>query len=241
MGDSMLINSVIFYINSVIEDLSEDVISDVIVSFFSLDDIIAAKSVLCTLLDVEFAERRGAYKKKSTVSDLYELVKNYKDAELKTIFVTDSYKSLPPADIESLAPMLGAICSNVESLVESNIALREEIIILRHEVTVMHESKMTNSLLQDDIAILRSNSFDIKKILNSQSIIDNKRLSFASNSNFLVLSTPPLSQPPNDSLIDDLFCNHNEEIAASDGLFDDTSSVLLWSSKDQKNYSCIYE
>ena len=74
-----LINSLLCFIKSSVNDYSHETIKSIIYSFYSLEEIKNAKDILSKLLNRNQTERRDPHKKRKELDDLVGLFEEYND------------------------------------------------------------------------------------------------------------------------------------------------------------------
>ena len=111
-----IINSVLCFINSANADYSTDSLSDVIYSFYSHDEIKAAKEVLFNLLKKELVWRRDPDKKRKDLKDLLDGYEEFKSSKIKVNLVTNSHKKMPPVGLEMFAPILNNLAEDINKI-----------------------------------------------------------------------------------------------------------------------------
>ena len=117
MDQEIIINSDLCFMNAASDDYSNHSLQEVIYSFYSLEEIRAAKEILYNILKKDLKERRDPDKKRKELKDLmdsYEEMKN--DKKIKVKLVANSYKKMPPVGLELFAPILTNLSEEIKRI-----------------------------------------------------------------------------------------------------------------------------
>ena len=108
MAKNLIINNLLCFLRTAKNDYADEVLFDLVFSFYSLDEVKCAKELIAGLLNRDVTVRKNPEKKKKDLDDLMELFNDFKDSEnfRKDIFVSDSYKRMPPLGLEFISPIL---------------------------------------------------------------------------------------------------------------------------------------
>lgn len=126
-----VINSVLCFLDSAKADYSYKQLEDVVHSFYSHEEIKEAKSLLANLLNAEVVWRRDREKKRKDLHDLLDLHGQFSEAGLRKVFVTNSYKNMPPVGLEKFATILSYLMEEIQNLnevVPKILDIRTEVI-----------------------------------------------------------------------------------------------------------------
>lgn len=111
-------NSILCFMNSSKDDVPAATALDMIISFYSHEEIKKAKELLCNLLKTDIVWRRDPDKKLKDARDVFEFYEKVSDARMKVEFVTASHKSMPPVGFEIFAPLLKGLADDVKMMNE---------------------------------------------------------------------------------------------------------------------------
>ena len=104
--------------NSSKDDVPAVTAQDMIISFYSHEEIKKAKELLCNLLKTDIVWRRDPYKKLKDAKDVFEFYEKVSDTKMKVKFVTALNKSMPPVGFEIFAPLLKGLADDVKMMNE---------------------------------------------------------------------------------------------------------------------------
>ena len=118
MAKNININNLLCFLATASNDYAQNIVFDLIYSFYSIDQIIESKDLLAVLLKKEVVNRRTPDKKRKDLEDVIEYFNELKQSSraTKEIFVADSYKKLPPVGMEFIAPILANLSEEVSKL-----------------------------------------------------------------------------------------------------------------------------
>ena len=100
------IDNLLSYTLKACEDIGVNTLSDVIFTFYSIDEIINSKATLGSLLNNDVPTRNNPNKKSKELKDLLELLHEFEKSDLRIKFVSDNYKRMPPLGMDCIAPLL---------------------------------------------------------------------------------------------------------------------------------------
>lgn len=112
----IIINSLLCFINSAVEDYDIAALLDVVRTFYSHEEIKKSKEILCGLLAKDLVWRRDPDKKGKDLRDLLEFHNELNEAKMKVKFVTDSYKTMPPVGLQVFAPVLTNLSEEIAKI-----------------------------------------------------------------------------------------------------------------------------
>lgn len=104
--------------NSSRDDVPPATALDMVISFYSHEEIKKAKELLCNLLKIDIVWRRDPDKKLKDAKDIFEFYEKVAETKMKVKFVTASHKSMPPVGFEIFAPLLKDLAENVKMINE---------------------------------------------------------------------------------------------------------------------------
>ena len=113
MSKEIIINNVLCFLQSSSGDYSNEVLYDLIYSFYSVDEIKIAKELIANALKADTITRKDPDKKRKILNDLLELFEELKSKNMKIVYVSDSYKKMPPLGLEFIAPLLTNLSDEV--------------------------------------------------------------------------------------------------------------------------------
>lgn len=118
MAKNYIVNNLLCFISSAKNDYADEVLFDIIFSFYSVEDIKTAKDLISNLLNKDVITRKNPEKKKKDLDDLFELFNEVKETDKckKDIFVSDSYKRMPPLGLEFIAPILTNLSEEITKI-----------------------------------------------------------------------------------------------------------------------------
>ena len=118
MTKNYIVNNLLCFLSSAKGDYTNEVLFDLIYSFYSLDEIKNSKELLSDILSKELSVRREPEKKKKDLNDVLDLFSELKssNAHRKEIFVADSYKKMPPFGLEFISPILTNLSDEVAKI-----------------------------------------------------------------------------------------------------------------------------
>lgn len=117
MAKDIRINSLLCFISSAKNDYANEVLFDLVHSFYSEDDIIKAKDMLAEILNNSVIVRKNPERKKKSLDDVFEMFEEFLTKNRRIIFVSDSYKKMPPLGLEFISPVL---CNLIEEITKIN-------------------------------------------------------------------------------------------------------------------------
>ena len=102
MAKNYIVNNLLCFLSSAKNDYADEALFDLMYSFYSLEDIKVAKDLTSNLLDKDVIKRNNPEKKRKDLEDLLEFFNEIKgnDKYKKDVFVSDSYKRMPPLGLE---------------------------------------------------------------------------------------------------------------------------------------------
>ena len=131
MAKNYIINNVLCFLHSAKKDYADEALFDVLHSFYSVEDIKSGKCVIGDILNKEPVNRRDPERKRKEIYDLIEYYEEFSASKNnKDIFVSNSYKKMPPIGLEFIAPLL----SNLNEEVAKINSMLPKIIDIRSEV-----------------------------------------------------------------------------------------------------------
>ena len=110
------INNLLSFLNSASNDYSHESLLDIAGTFYSHEDIKAAKQLLSDDLKHDVIWRRDPDKKIKDLQDLLELNEEFMKGKLKIKYTSDNYKKVPPLGLEFIAPMLVSLNDELSKL-----------------------------------------------------------------------------------------------------------------------------
>ena len=131
MAKNYIINNVLCFLHSAKKDYADEALFDVLHSFYSVEEIKSGKCVIGDILNKEPVNRRDPERKRKEIYDLIEYYEEFSASKNnKDIFVSNSYKKMPPIGLEFIAPLL----SNLNEEVAKINSMLPKIIDIRSEV-----------------------------------------------------------------------------------------------------------
>lgn len=109
----MIVSSLLCFLSSARSDYSYQVLSDIISSFYSYEEIKKGKETLCNILKEDIVTRRDPDKKKKELNDLLDFHEKLVKSKRKMRFVTDSYRRMPPIGLQMFAPILSNLAEEI--------------------------------------------------------------------------------------------------------------------------------
>ena len=91
MDQQYIENSILCFMNSSKDDVPAATALDMILSFYSHEEIKKAKELLCNLLKTDIVWRRDPDKKLKDTKDVFEFYEKVSDTKMKDKFVTASH------------------------------------------------------------------------------------------------------------------------------------------------------
>lgn len=157
MSKEIIINNVLCFLQSSSGDYSNEVLYDLIYSFYSVDEIKIAKELIANALKADTITRKDPDKKRKILNDLLELFEELKSKNMKIVYVSDSYKKMPPLGLEFIAPLLTNLSDEVariNTFLPKIVDIRSEVANTADAVRNMKfslaniENKISNSNFQ---------------------------------------------------------------------------------------------
>ena len=157
MSKEIVINNLLCFLQSSSGDYSNEVLYDLIYSFYSVEEIKDSKDLVADALKAETHSRNNPDKKRKILNDLLELFGELKGKNVKIIYVSDSYKKMPPLGLEFIAPLLTSLSDEVakiNSILPKIVDIRSEVANTADTVRNMKfnlaniENKIANSTFQ---------------------------------------------------------------------------------------------
>ena len=228
--ESTYVNSVLCYVSSIYDDLSSDVLNDIVYSFYNNEAIAEARKVLAGIINKDCSSHRGPHKKKNDLDDLLQYYAEYREGSKKVSFVAENYKDLPPHDFSIVAPILSSMSSHLCSLNDNLQALAENQRSILHEISLLNEKnfKIDNidKFFTQDLAVLISDVSTIKSTIGtmkrSNQREDLRRMSLLSNISSHDLNTeataPPVLNELDKSIVNELIESSNVNSSLIDDL-----------------------
>ena len=157
-------------------DYAQNVVFDLIYSFYSIDQIIEAKDLLANLLKKDADNRRTPDKKRKDLEDVVKYFDELKQSTrgTKEIFLADSYKKLPPVGMEFIAPILAN--------------LSEEVSKLNHILPKISDIKTEVINTADTVRSLKTDVYAMQKALitsNARSVMNKSPYNNNTNNNIM--------------------------------------------------------
>ena len=191
MTKDITINSLLCFISSAKNDYANEVLFDLVHSFYSEDDIIIAKDLLAEILNKNVTVRKNPGRKKRCLEDVFEMFEEFLTKNRRIIFASDSYKKMPPLGLEFISPLL---CNLMEEITTINNILPK---INDIKSQVVNTADIVRNLK------IQMNGFESKfngKLLDNNNHSRHVRESNPSNSNSVLKSNADDSynrlQPP---------------------------------------------
>ena len=182
---SMIMNSVLCFLQSAYNDYSKEAIFEIIYSFYSENEIFEAKSTLCNTLKHDLKSRREPNKKRKDLEDIMEMFSVFMNFENNsTIFVSNSYKNMPPSGFDTISPVLTSLLAEVAKLKEDYLLHTTSVKELSLEMNnLSNDGKMNQILLQnvatkDDVLELKQSIRSLTRVNLGMEV---RRLSDVSN------------------------------------------------------------
>ena len=102
-GEKIINNGLLCFVVSALEEYSQNELIGLVNSFYTQEDIKESKTILSKLLGRDMKTRRDKIK---DVSDLMELCSDLPNNDtINCKFVTDTFKNIPPINVESVLPV----------------------------------------------------------------------------------------------------------------------------------------
>ena len=207
--NEIIINSVLCYINSAKNDFNSNTLEDIILAFYDADEILYAKNILANLLKCEIKTRRGERKMQKELKDLLEMYETFLNKNMKVIFVTDSYKKIPPQDFNVVAPMLSKINVNIDDWTNEWSIIKNELNSARKDSSNLPlHNDLIEKFITEEFVELKTDIMFIKNIIksmrNDKHSEELRRFSILSDmigTSFNTPSAPPLTQEFESSFI----------------------------------------
>ena len=167
----LVLNNLLCFLSSGINDFANDVLYDITYTFYSIDEVNVAKTLLLDTLDKEISARNQPNKKKKDLNDVFDLFKELKsnDKYRRQMFVSDSYKKLPPVGMEFIAPLLNNLTNEVSKI--NNVL--PKFVDIKSEVNNTADT-VRNMSKQMTVFDKKLNSLNCKCATNKQTSIDVK-------------------------------------------------------------------
>ena len=181
MAKNLIINNLLCFLRTAKDDYADEVLFDLLLSFYSSDEVKIAKELVADLLKKDITIRKNPGKKKKDLEDIIEYFNEFKDStnHRKDIFVSDSYKRMPPLGLEFIAPIL--------------TNLSDEIIKINNLLPKITDIKSEVANTADTVRSMKVQISNLeKKIANSTSLSAHATPSTNARSN---LPKPPLMPP----------------------------------------------
>ena len=181
-GADVLINNLLCFLSTAVADFSTESLFDLACYFYSHKNIKQSKSTLGNLLHKDITWRCDPEMKKKDLRDVLDLLKDLRESKIKAKFVANSYKGMPPVDLEFVGPLISNLSDEITKLNEvlSNISdIKCEV---RNTTDIVRELKKnindinktiasafagieeaTKDITQDDIHVLN----DLRSFRNS--------------------------------------------------------------------------
>ena len=112
------INNLLCFLNGAFNDYSQNVLHNLIYSFYSIEEIKSSKELLGLIIKKDIVNRRDPDRKRKELDDLFEFYNEWKTNTRRGKFLADCYKKLPPVGMEFIAPILVDLTEEVAKLNE---------------------------------------------------------------------------------------------------------------------------
>lgn len=114
----MEVNNLLCFLSAAKCDYSTETLSDIIVSFYSYEEIKVAKTLLSNIVKKDIVWRRDPDKKRRDLQDVFALHDECVESRLKIKFVANSHKTMPPMGLEMMAPLVNNLADEVKKINE---------------------------------------------------------------------------------------------------------------------------
>ena len=155
-NNNIIINNVFCFINSAKCDYPKETLKDVAFSFYTHEDIKAAKTEICNLLRKDIQWRRDPEKKKKDLSDVIEFHEELMSKRNNFKFVCTSYKAMPLLGMEMIAPLLLNLTTEINKINE----LLPKIVDIKSEVLNTADTVRQVRVEMADIKTMFTNAVD---------------------------------------------------------------------------------
>ena len=143
-------------------DFSQEKLKDIMYTFYSVEEIMAAKAKVYDLLGKPFDKRKNPNKKCKELEDLIEAFLVCKDKFNRVKYFADSYRKLPPVSLEFIAPLIANLANEITKINE----VLPKILDVKTEVS---NSADTIREMRIDLNRLVTNSHRVKSMSTSPS------------------------------------------------------------------------
>ena len=149
MAKDLIINNLLCFLSSARGDYSNEALFDTIYSFYSEDEIKSAKELIADIIKQDITTRKNPERKKKELNDLLRFYTDFLSSEScrRTIFVSNSYKLMPPLGLEFIAPILVNLTeeiAKINSVLPKIVDIKSEVLNTADAVRNL-KSYITNS------------------------------------------------------------------------------------------------
>ena len=162
MVKNFIINNLLCFLHSARDDYADEALFDVLYSFYSIEEIRSSKDSLADILKKDSAVRREPDRKRKELLDLIDYYEEFKsNNNNKDVFVSNTYKKMPPIGLEFIAPILTNLS---EEIVKINNIL-PKIMDIRSEVSNTADTvrNLKSTIVSIESKIKNSNSHQVVK------------------------------------------------------------------------------
>ena len=147
---SPIISGVLCYASTARHALRNDDIIRVCLAFYSDEEIIRGKDILCDLIGEKSKRRRNENRIMHEAKDILDILRKCDDNKLKLPkFVVDTYDGLPPT-------------SGFELIAQTLTSLNDEIVSLKSEIENLKDSRIEQGIVSQDMAMMKEDLITIK-------------------------------------------------------------------------------
>ena len=168
MSSDLIVSNLLCFLHSSWNDYDQDALHDIIVSFYSPEDIVEAKETLFKACVADIKHRRGNDKVKRDITDILETFDNYLKSESSNFkFVSNSYKLMPPSGLDTIAHTLSSLFTELSNLRVENKNMMSKLSIISDHFSNSNSQGIFNTMIQEDINSCKLGIQDIKQSMRS--------------------------------------------------------------------------